>query len=319
MGFVIATMERYISFIKEWFDNTRPYVSAFTSGSSGSPKKILLSKHDMILSARATNSFFDITNESMLALPLDIGYIAGKMMVVRALEAGCSLKLLPVSNQVAIDEAFDLLAVVPSQIESLLEGGVEKAHKVKNLLIGGAAVSPNVEKTLVSQGWNAYIGYGMTETCSHVALRKIGGDGLYHAMNSVSFDITHDNRLVINLKGRDFPEIETNDIVDLIDSQTFRWLGRADLVINSGGKKLMIRDIEAIYRRLLPNVEFYVGKTSDSKWGERPVFVIKASQDAARSAFDLLCKEVKTLYKPQKFLAVDKWPLGKTGKPLNVF
>ena len=99
-------------FIREW-ESDCDYIVAHTSGSTGTPKEIRLPKSDMRVSAKATNSRFGITRRSVIAAPLSVDYIAGKMMCVRAIEAGCELLEMPVSNKVIIDRRIDLLAIVP--------------------------------------------------------------------------------------------------------------------------------------------------------------------------------------------------------------
>lgn len=280
-------MEEIEDFISQWRDRS-PYIVAHTSGSTGTPKEIRLLKEDMRMSARATNAFFGIGHDSLLALPLSVGYIAGKMMVVRALEAGCRLLPLPVSNHIDLDGLpgpVDLLPVVPSQVDSLVAvSGLR--DRVRNVLAGGAALSDSRAAALASTGVKAYIGYGMTETCSHVALSEIDGplDGaprLYHAMPGISFATDSRGCLEIVAPHFSFGRLTTNDIVELTATDSFRWLGRYDNVINTGGIKLFAEDIERLYAPALGDRDYFVKGEPDDKWGTALVLVVEGRDEEA--------------------------------------
>ena len=166
-------------------------ITAHTSGSTGVPKNIELSKEDMRRSARTSNAFFGIDESSVLACPLAADYIAGKMMVVRALEARCRLIELSVSNKIRLPDdipSVDLLPVVPSQLASVMANIAPSA--VRNLLIGGGAPSEEQCRALGSAGYKAFISYGMTETCSHVAMADIRDDRrIFHALPGIAFSV----------------------------------------------------------------------------------------------------------------------------------
>lgn len=287
---------------------------ARTSGSTGMPKDILLLKHDMLISARNTNEFFGIDSGSVLGLPLSIDYIAGKMMVVRSLAAGCRLRQFPVSNTVVVDERIDLLSVVPSQVPSILADAGSTGH-ISNLLIGGAPLSRDLERRIVSSGINAFIGYGMTETCSHVALRRLGEPSMaYHAMPNIAFSTDSRGCLVVHADDFSWHSLTTNDVVDMVDERSFVWRGRADNVINSGGIKLHPEEIE---RRLSCVViqPFYVVRHPSEKWGECVALV--AEGDA--SATDMLWNSIDSLelpkgWKPAVIIMTDRLPRTSNGK-----
>lgn len=298
MGFQQDTVLRRIrnctpealTFINEWFDDS-PSITAHTSGSTGTPKEIHLLKSDMIASAESTNSYFGITGRSTLLCPLSAGYIAGKMMIVRAIIAGATLYMeTPTNRPVHNDYGMvDLIAVVPSQIPHLLEN-VNIFGKLRKILIGGAQLAPELSEKLVNSKADAYVSYGMTETCSHVAIRKIASadNGEYEAMPDISFGTDERGCLVIIAENRSFRKLHTNDIAELTDDRHFIWKGRLDNVINSGGIKVYPEEIEQLIRNVIPeSVEYYIGKQQDEKWGEIPVLVI--SQDIKEKE-DLLSK-----------------------------
>lgn len=263
-------------FIREWHDG-KPYIEAHTSGSTGAPKTIHLLKRDMAVSAECTNRYFNIGRQSALYCPLSVDYIAGKMMIVRAILSGAELWMDYPSNNPQLPDcgAFDLIAVVPSQVKPLL--GNRGGRNIGNLLIGGSALQHDIAAGIIKSGIDAYVSYGMTETCSHVALRKVSniGDEIYEAMDDISFSTDDRGCLVIRSDKRSFGQLVTNDVVELEDCCHFRWLGRYDNVINSGGIKVFPEEIENQIRGCIPSdIEYYITKTTDPKWGETPLLVV---------------------------------------------
>ena len=253
------------AFITRSFDDS-DYIAAHTSGSTGTPKEIRLLKSDMRASARATNKRFGIAELSRLLCPLSASYIAGKMMIVRAIEAGCELIMEKPSNRPMSEDygEIDLMAVVPSQCTSLLEN--ETAHRrLKNLIVGGAPIAADAERRLKEMPWKSFATYGMTETCSHVALRRCGEE-LYEAMPGITFSTDERNCLIITAPLFSFGELITNDVISIEDSRHFRWCGRYDNVINSGGVKLYPEMIEKKLYGVMPT-PFYIHPVSDEKWG----------------------------------------------------
>lgn len=305
-----------LSDFRDEFLGPGDYVEARTSGSTGAPKTIRLSKSDMRRSARASNAAFGIGPDSLLACPLSADYIAGKMMVVRALEAGCRLVELPVSNTLELPGGrIDLLPVVPTQLASLLDLD-NPAARVRTLLIGGGAPSANVCRRLEQAGVKAWISYGMTETCSHVALALAADPRrVFRAMPGISFAVTADSRLIVRAHGFDFGDQTTNDIVELLSGSEFRLLGRADNVINSGGLKLHPEQLEPIYAAVLgPEVDFYVAGEPDAELGSRVVLVAEAPADAAELLARLRASDIPHRLLPKRSVTVTALPRTRTGK-----
>lgn len=306
-------MELLNDFLEEWYGDS-PAVVARTSGSTGTPKEIHLLKSDMEASARATNSFFGIGPDSVLGLPLSVGYIAGKMMVVRSIVAGCRLRQFAVSNALCVDSPVDLLSVVPSQVPSLLTDRAS-AVNIANLLVGGAPLSPELERQIAVSGIQAYIGYGMTETCSHVALRRIGStEAAYLAMPGIRFSTDGRGCLVIYSDRFSWRTLTTNDVVDLTGPESFVWRGRADNVINSGGIKLHPEEIE---RRIGPFIErpFYVVGHPSAKWGECVALVFEGSEaESGRIADEIAALDLPRGWRPAVIAAVPALPRSATGK-----
>lgn len=307
-------MDRLNEFIEEW-RNGREYVEAHTSGSTGTPKAIQLLKSDMRTSARATCAFFGIGPQSAVGMALSADYIAGKMMAVRALESGARLVVVEPSNDIRLapeDGVVDLFAIVPSQAACFVRHP-EYAELVRNLLIGGAAPADEDLRALELAGYTVWISYGMTETCSHVALAR-GDDSrrIFRAMPGVRFEQAEDGRLVIDAPAFSFGRLQTNDLVELIDDRRFRWRGRADGVINSGGIKFVPEELEALYRPFM-SCRFYVSHIPDAKWGEAIAVVAEAdSEGEVMAALRSGIPDHRRL--PKRIFCVDRLPEASNGK-----
>ncbi len=283
-------------FIDEWLSDA-PTVTAHTSGSTGTPKELQLLKSDMLRSAEATCRYFGIDRMSVLHLPLSTSYIAGKMMVVRAMVSGATLiverasstPLLHIPSEIT---HVDLTAVVPSQVNGLLASS--HIGKLRNVIVGGGAVSAEIEQRLRQSPVHAWTTYGMTETCSHVALRDLCADAdTYAALPGVVFSTDDRGCLVIEAESYSFGHLVTNDVVELVSAHEFRWLGRYDNVINSGGIKLHPEEMEKRLEGLLPCPFYIIGRPS-ARWGEEAVIVAEGADpamcmrimDIARGVFD---------------------------------
>ena len=308
----------YERFYEKWSDGSE-CIEAHTSGSTGKPKRILLPKSDMVLSARATNSFFGINSKSLLVVPLSANYIAGKMMMVRAMEAGCRLWCERASNRPLAtsmdgwdDRAIDLVAIVPSQIEGLIAS--EHFGRVRNVIVGGAPMSEAQERMAAESDAKFYATYGMTETCSHVALRRCGEEW-YKGLPGVRFKTDERGCLTIERDGVSDPTpLVTNDIVELRNEREFRWVGRADNVIISGGLKVSPEEVERKIGGLISQ-PFYVGKEVDEKWGERPVLYIEGNELIDAEGLRTKLKEVLARHEmPGRIEMVERIARTENGK-----
>lgn len=304
--------ESTIRFISEWH-NENEYIIANTSGSTGTPKKIKLLKSDMIASAKATCVFFNINSTSTLVSPLSANYIAGKMMIVRAIISGACLWIEEPSNKPLNRDygIIDLLPIVPSQIEWLLTN-CRYTQNVKNLLIGGGAVPHKSEINLIKKGVNAFVSYGMTETCSHIALRNIS-TSIYETLPSITVENDNKKRLIINTPQFSFDKVSTNDIVEIIDERHFRWIGRYDNVINSGGIKCYPEDIEQKLSQYI-DFPFYIIGEPDEKWGEKIVLYIETETINRQSLMEKITKVLDKYHLPKKIKCIEKFNRTESGK-----
>lgn len=254
------------TFLQQWRDASDS-IAAHTSGSTGKPKNINLLKNDMAVSARATCRFFNINADSFLVCPLSTDYIAGKMMVVRAEISGADLRLEQPSNRplANFNGHADLVAIVPSQIEGLIDAATHCT--ISNVIVGGSPMSRRQEELLYTAPFTSFATYGMTETCSHVALRRIQrGNNIFTALPGITFSVDNRGCLVIASDVMSFGRITTNDMVEIIDSTRFIWKGRYDNVIITGGLKVHPEELELELSRYIDR-PFYISGTNDDKWG----------------------------------------------------
>jgi O-succinylbenzoic acid--CoA ligase len=284
----------YCKFIFEWLDDT-DRVKAKTSGSTGVPKSVNLSKQKMRNSAKLTGEFFNFKAGQNALFCLSANFIAGKMMIVRAFE--WQLNLLPVAPDghplMNITTDIYFAAMIPLQVKNSLNS-TDKLERIEKLLIGGGAVDQALESQLQDVSTACFIGYGMTETVSHVALRRINGElksHNYKAVGSAKFLVDNRNCLVIEAPDVLDKSIVTNDVVELISDTTFQWQGRYDHVINSGGIKLFPEQIEKKLEKVIIQ-PFFIAGLPDSHLGQKVVLLIESKCSNDRTE---LSEKIKNL------------------------
>lgn len=293
--------EKVISFLKEWqSDSTK--VPVQTSGSTGIPKVFEIEKSKMLNSARMTCNFLNLKEGDTALLCLPVEYISGKMMVVRALERKLKLSVAtpsakPVQN---LDVTIDFCAMSPLQVENSLH----KIHFIKNLIIGGAQVSQSL-KNKISQSLKdkntettVYETYGMSETLSHIALKQIYPVSEEYFSVFKGIEIALDERRCLKISAPALhPEIlQTNDLVELKDDRHFKFLGRIDNVINSGGLKIHPEELESLLHRYIPREAAFLG-VNDEKLGQKLVLVIEGEQNKdLTSQLDEALKETEKTF-----------------------
>ncbi len=297
-------------FLLDWFDD-RTYIDLQTSGTTGAPKTIRTSKQAMVESAIATGDFFDLRpgNKALQCLP--VKYIAGKLMFVRAFILGLDMDFVaPSSNPLEnkSDVKYDFIAMVPLQAKNSLK----ELKNVKKLIIGGSMISKALEKELSKLPTKVYETYGMTETITHIAAREIG-EKVFTVLPDITISYDYRNCLVIHAPRISDDLIVTNDIVELTNEKQFKFIGRYDNIINSGGIKLIPEQIE---EKLSGKVaaRFFVTGKPDEKLGEKLVLVIEGdNQKIDESVFDALDKYEK----PKEVLFIPKFKQTENGKILR--
>ena len=271
--------EALFVFLENWLEESDT-IQAQTSGSTGVPKKLELKKEQMKASAKLTNQFFDLQKEDTVLLCLSTNYIAGKMMIVRAFVGHLHLIAIEPTSDRPINKPVKFTAMVPMQVEALLNStvGLATMNYIDKLIFGGSATSALLETKLQNVSTNCYATYGMTETVSHIALRKINGSDSsdeYRALEGVWFEQDERDCLVIHAPHLQAEPFITNDIVKLKNRNCFEWIGRFDNVINSGGVKLFPETIEKKISSFITQ-RFYITSRKDEKLGEKVVLVIES-------------------------------------------
>ncbi len=305
----------YEEFLSCW-RNKDKYVTVQTSGSTGTPKRMLVEKQRMTASARATCDFLGLDKGDSALLCMSLDYIAGKMMVVRAEERGLKLTVVEPTNRPLkeMSEPFDFIAMIPSQVYETLrnEREAELLRRTKHLIIGGGAISAKLVDELSKFPNNVWSTYGMTETLSHIAMRRLNGSEasvFYTPLSGVDISLNDDNCLVINAPSLSDSIVVTNDIAELHEGG-FRIKGRKDNVICSGGIKIHAEEVEAL---LVPHISshFAITKVKDDKFGESVVLV---SEDDNLSAIETICKQVLPRYWQPRHYFISRIPFTETGK-----
>ncbi len=263
-------------FCAEWLGPAET-VELRTSGTTGAPRTIRMPKRAMAASARLTAEALNVGAGARALLCLPVHYVAGKMMIVRALVIGWDLRVVePCANPLAgMDETFDFAAMTPMQLAAALDAG--DLEKVRTLIVGGAPVPPGLAARLRGVRTRVFETWGMTETASHVALRRLGEeeDAPFTALPGVSFSLDGRGCLVVRAAHLGGEPIRTNDLAGLAGPRAFRWLGRADDVINTGGVKVFPAEVERKLAAALGGREFFVAGAPDPKLGERVTLFIE--------------------------------------------
>lgn len=228
-------------FLLEWF-NKKSFITVTTSGTTGSPKKINLEKQAIVNSALATAEFFDLKAGNRVLNCLSTTYIAGKMMLIRSMILGFEMDFVtPTSYPLKGNKHhYDFVAMVPLQVQN----SISELSKVKKLIVGGAKISETLRNQLLELPTQIYETYGMTETITHIAVKKIG-EKSFSVLPNVKIATDERDCLVITAPRISDTNIVTNDVVELLSETQFLLLGRIDNVINSGGIKLFPEQIEA--------------------------------------------------------------------------
>ena len=326
-------------FFSEW-NNDSDRVLVHTSGSTGKPKPMMVEKKRMLNSARITCDFLGLKPGDSALLCMSLDYIAGKMVVVRSIERHLHLISVSPSGHPLkdVDEEITFAAMVPMQVYNTLQVPEERERltHIHHLIIGGGAIDASLEQELQALPGNIAIWstYGMTETLSHIALRRINGDEAsewYQPFDSVHISQTEEGCLVIDAPQVCAETLVTNDIVEIepyiynkVEKLRFRIKGRKDNVICSGGIKIQIEEVETL---LKPHLEkpFMLAKKKDGKFGEIAV-LLSEDEDIKRveaTVRRLLSDESEKSsdhkkYKywiPKEFRYVEHLPLTETGKP----
>ncbi len=330
-------------FLQEW-NSPSETLLVHTSGSTGKPKPMWVEKQRMLNSAHITCDFLGLRPGDSALLCMSLDYIAGKMMVVRSIERKLRLFSVKPSGHPLSDESlakmvemdFDFVAMVPMQVYNTLQVPQERERlsRIKHLIIGGGAIDDALAEELRSLPGAVWSTYGMTETLSHIALRRLNGEEAsewYQPFDSVGVSLNSDGCLVIDAPLVCSEPLVTNDIAEIKQQETsshssdassslktssphvlFRIKGRKDNVICSGGIKIQIEEVENLLRQHL-DAPFLLAKKKDGKFGEIAVLVTESGD---LEGVEAICRQVLPKYwVPRQYLHFDQLPMTETGKP----
>lgn len=330
-------------FLQEW-NSPGETLLVHTSGSTGKPKPMWVEKKRMLNSAHITCDFLGLRPGNTALLCMSLGYIAGKMMVVRSIERKLRLFSVKPSGHPLSDESlakmvemdFDFVAMVPMQVYNTLQVPQERERlsRIKHLIIGGGAIDDALAEELRSLPGAVWSTYGMTETLSHIALRRLNGEEAsewYQPFDCVGVSLNGEGCLVIDAPLVCSEPLVTNDIAEIKQQETsshssdassslktssphvlFRIKGRKDNVICSGGIKIQIEEVEDLLRQHL-DAPFLLAKKKDEKFGEIAVLVTESSD---LEDVEAICRQVLPKYwVPRQYLHFDQLPMTETGKP----
>lgn len=303
-------------FILDWF-NSNSFISVTTSGSTGAPKKIKIEKQAMVFSALATAEYFDLNSGNRVLNCLSTNYIAGKMMLIRSFVLGFEMDFVkPTSNPLKNNNKFyDFVAMVPLQVEN----SINELVNVRKLIIGGSKINQNLKNQLLGLPTLVFETYGMTETITHIAARKIN-DNYFSVLPNVTISKDNRNCLVIDAPRISDSTITTNDVVNIISNSQFELLGRIDNVINSGGVKLFPELIEMKLAHKI-QTRFFVTGIPDDQFGELLALIVEGSPIPFEDDIfnDLLPYEKpKTIHFLSNFLETESGKI-KRAATLNLF
>ena len=264
--------------------NDQDHIEVHTSGSTGEPKSIKVTKEKLLASALSTIEALELQNGANLALCISCAHIGGIMMLVRALALGAELFCFPVSADPlkAIDnEEIDLVALVPLQVSNGLKStaGRTRLAQMKNVIIGGAPLEAGIARELAKFPNAIYATFGMTETLSHIALQRLSEpvEEAFSCVGPTTLSTDNEERLTIHARHLSDEPIVTNDAVELISETKFIWKGRLDHVINSGGIKLYPEQLE---KKLSDRISerFFFASLPDPQLGRALILCIEGSE-----------------------------------------
>ena len=309
-------LREFAQVILDWYDDSHT-IRVTTSGSTGTPQKIQLSKESMKQSALKTGAYFKLEKKSEALAALPYSFIAGKMMLIRAIVLNWNLHLVPPSsNPLAyVEDALDFVAMTPHQLSTVLSQSPGQIHYAKKILLGGAPIPSNLIRKIKTLDPEIYLGYGMTETITHIAVKRINGSAPetnFHALSGVTFASSDNACLIVNadhLQG----QIVTTDIIKLHSDQEFEWIGREDNVINSGGIKIHPEAVESKLQAAIINPFFIFGKESD-KLGMTVAICVESVDEKLRDTITESFGALDKYERPKHIYLIPKFDYTETGK-----
>ena len=309
------------SFYDEWFSE-KDAIEVTTSGSTGPPKRMTFEKWQLVESARQTGRFLNLGSMTNSLLCLPANFIAGKLMIVRAMVFNLDLKIVKPSSSPLkeMNSKIDFVAMTPQQVFRSIEDGYS-FENIGTVIIGGGPISNQLQKRIEKFPCQCFATYGMTETLTHIALKKLNGQDKSNTFTALpNINLKLDKRQCLTITAPYLKEkVRTNDVVKPHSSHTFEWLGRADNVINSGGIKIYPEQLESLIADSITG-KFFLGSETDSVLGERLVLFIEGKPFSSEEQENLIEKLRSILPKfqcPKEVRFLKKIEYTKTGKVIR--
>ncbi|MCT4616041.1 MAG: AMP-binding protein [Marinifilaceae bacterium] len=302
------------NFILEWFSEEN-HIYAPSSGSTGKPKIIKHNKKHVVESAIRTGEFFQFKKNQKILLCLPAKYIAGKLQIVRAFYWEMNLIIREPGLSLVIDEHYDFAAFTPSQAFNCIE--YLDSGLISNLLIGGAKISQELNNLIQNTKTNVFQSFGMTETITHIAIRQLNKANrslYYKCLKNVHINTDDNNELIIHSPEIGVNNLKTKDIVIIKDNNKFKWIGRFDNVINSGGIKLYPEEIEQNLSEFI-EYNFFVSSLKDQILGEKLILIVETTiTDATSKAITDAISKLSKYSQPKEIYYIDNFIRTETDK-----
>ena len=319
----LKNWEEAINFYSHWHSEKNTF-EITTSGSTGSPKTISISRKQMIESARLTIDVLQLSAHDKLLVGLNTQFIGGKMMLVRGFVGEMLMYITepsanPLKNSTI---SFDFTAVVPMQLETmLLDNEADKLNAMKAIIVGGAPISQSLQAKIEQLKVPVYATYGMTETVSHIALKKLNGSdksSFYSVLGDTTITTDERNCLIVEGKVTNNVPIITNDVVELLEKGQFKWLGRYDNIINSGGVKINPEQIEetisALLSKLAIHRRFFIHGVDDNFLGKKVVLYIEGKKLNTSKLVTGFSSLLEKYHQPKDIVFIEYFESTLTGK-----
>ena len=319
--------QKVVDFCVKWLSGQQEFILK-TSGSTGEPKPIHLTRNQMIASAKLTGKTFGLKGGDKALVCLNVEYIAGIMMLVRGMELGLKLTIIeangnPLEN--LQNHHFDFFAFVPLQLQNTLENekNLEVLNNSKAIIVGGAAVNDVLEHKIQKINAPVFSTYGMTETVSHIAIKRLNGankNDNFQVLEGVKVGIDERNCLNIIAEASNNELIQTNDIVELINEKEFKLIGRFDNIINSGGVKIQLEKVEKLIEneiKILNAKRYFTYGIPDEKLGQKLVLFVEGETVNPELKITFLTNIQSILSRfeiPKEIYFVEKFMETATGK-----
>jgi O-succinylbenzoic acid--CoA ligase len=323
----IKWAKQAIHFVLDWQNEDKTYFDLQTSGTTGAAKSIKLSRNELTLSALRTAKVLGLKETDRALIAINTSYIGGLMMLVRCMITGMEPVIVePRRNPLdtlAEAEKIDFAAFVPMQIQEMLEKGMDyRLNQIRNIIIGGASITPFLESSIRKLKTKIYETFGMTETVSHIALRELSpiARDYFVPLEGIRISQTAKSELIITLQDEG-KEIKTNDLIEVNAEGHFKWKGRTDNVINTGGIKISIEELEIeigkIFEKMMIGNRYFVYTVPDEVLGSKIVLLIEGTPfiESLMNSLQLFMQKLLPLYtRPKNILFLKKFKETPTGK-----